>query len=196
MSPVLARRGFLLSGCGLVLAARNAGAREVAGVRFEERLVQPASRAELRLAGAGVFKFLLLRYYACGLYLAADAAGRAALERDAPRRVAMVMLRTVWSWEFLWGLDRGLADNESAAQRASLRESIDALRAAIRAIGTLSRGATVAIDYAPGQGTRLLVDGVERMAALGGKAFNDLLLRVWIGERPLDPGLKEALLGG
>jgi hypothetical protein len=40
------------------------------------------------------------------------------------------------------------------------------------------------------------VDELRRGERFAGKALNDALMRVWIGERPLDASLKEALLGG
>ena len=196
MSPVLARRGFLIGVCGAMLTPQAAAAREVAGTWLEESLVQRSSGARLRLAGAGIFRFFFLRYYVCGLYLAADAPAGEPLQHDTPRRLAMVMLRNVSAGEFLWGLDRGVADNSSAAELQALRDSLDALRAAIRGVGALARGAHVALDYVPRQGTLLSVDGLGRAPAIAGKAFNDALLRVWLGERPLDSSLKEALLAG
>jgi hypothetical protein len=196
MSSLIARRGFLIGVCSAMLAPRRAGAREIAGIRLEESLIQRASGAQLRLAGAGIFRFFLLRYYICGLYLAASTPATDALRHDAARRIAMVMLRNVSAGEFLWGLDRGMADNTTAAEMGALRPSLGALRAAIREAGSLARGAHVALDYAPGQGTLLGIDGRVRTSAIPGKPFNDALLRMWLGERPLDSSLKEALLAG
>lgn len=196
MTSLALRRGFLLGAFGLALLPRRASSREVAGVWLDEALLQRGSGARMRLAGAGVFRFFFLRYYVCGLYLATEAPAGEALQHDAPRRIALVMLRGVSAGEFLWGLDKGLADNSSAAELQALRDSLDALRAAIRGVGALARGAHVALDYVPRQGTLLSVDGLVRGPVIAGKAFNDALLRVWLGERPLDSSLKEALLAG
>jgi len=191
-----ARRVFLAATAALLVPARHAAARDVSGVVLPERARLEGSEAELRLLGGGVFRFFFLRYYVCGLY-APDGPGEAPaiLVNDAPRRIYLVALRRITSFEFLWGLDQGLADNLSPAEADALREPLARVRATIRAIGAIARGARVAIDYVPRDGTRILVDDRRRGENFAGKALNDALMRVWIGERPLDASLKEALLG-
>jgi hypothetical protein len=105
------------------------------------------------------------------------------------------MLRESSAGQFLWGLNRGLSDNSSAAELQLISEQLEALRNTVRNIRVLGRGRRVDIDYTPETGTRIFVDGRVVGNAIMGKALNDALLRVWIGERPLDNGLKEALLG-
>lgn len=196
MSPPSGRRTFLGSALALVLAVRTCVAREVDGVSFPDE-IRLEEHALLRLAGAGVFRYFFMRYYVCGLYLAEGVAGAdAALQSDRPRRVELVALRRIAAFEFLWGLDRGLADNSSESELKAMQGALAALRDAIRAIGTLAVGARVSIDYLPGAGTRIVVDNRVRGGPFAGKALSDALIKVWIGNRPLDASLKEVLLGG
>lgn len=47
----------------------------------------------------------------------------------------------------------------------------------------------------PGQGTRVSADGQVR-GIVAGEDLYPALLRVWLGDRPADPALKRAMLGG
>jgi hypothetical protein len=191
------RRAMIAAALALLVPAYPAAAKEVSGVELPESARPEGSAVDLRLRGGGVFRFFFLRYYVCGLYAGAGLTDAAAiLENDAPRRVHLVALRRITAFEFLWGLDQGLADNLTPAQALELREPLERVRQTIRAIGGIARGVRVSIDYAPGPGTRIVVDGQARGAAVAGKPLSDALLRVWIGERPLDAGLKRELLGG
>jgi hypothetical protein len=188
---------MLLAALAFLMPAHPAAAKEVSGVALPERARPQGSATDLPLRGGGVFRFLFLRYYVCGLYAGAGLTDAAAiLGNDTPRRVHLVALRRITAFEFLWGLDQGLADNLSAAQAEALRAPLEEVRATIRAIGAIARGARVSIDYAPAAGTRIVVDEQPRGASMPGKPLSDALLRVWIGERPLDAGLKRELLGG
>ena len=191
------RRAMLAAALALLVPACPAAAKEVSGVVLPESARPEGAAADLRLRGGGVFRFFFLRYYVCGLYVADGPGGASAiLASDAPRRIYLVTLRRISSFEFLWGLDQGLADNLSPAEAEALHEPLAQVRATIRAIGVIARGARVAIDYVPRAGTSILVDGLRRGERFAGKALNDALMRVWIGERPLDAGLKRELLGG
>jgi hypothetical protein len=196
VSTVSRRRAFLGGALLFLSLVRAAAAREVEGVVFPDE-VRLGQNALLRLAGAGVFRFFFMRYYVCGLYLAEGVSGvDAAVQSDRPRRVELVALRRIGAFEFLWGLDRGVADNSSEKELKALAAPLGGLRDAIRSIGTLAAGARVAIDYLPEAGTRLVVDNQLRGGPFAGKALNDALIKVWIGQRPLDASLKEVLLGG
>jgi hypothetical protein len=195
LSPT--RRGFLLAALGLTVLPGLACAMEVAGVVLPERARPAVGNAEVVLLGGGLFQFLFLRYYVCGLYVAEGLSGAAAiLASDGPRRMQLVALKRITSFEFFWGLDRGLKDNTDQAETGKLQASLDQVRETIRSIGAIAAGTRVSIDYVPGAGTSILVEEHLRGAAVPGKPLNDALMRVWIGKRPLDSSLKKALLGG
>jgi hypothetical protein len=192
----LARRGFILAALGLTVFPGPAPATEVAGVALPERARPGGGKAEIGLRGAGLFQFLFLRYYVCGLYAAQGLSGAGEiLAGDAPRRVQLVALKRITSFEFFWGLDKGLKDNTDAAEAVTLRASLEQVRETIRSIGAIAAGTRVSIDYVPGAGTSILVEERPRGAAIAGKTLNDALMRVWIGKHPLDSSLKKALLG-
>ena len=51
------------------------------------------------------------------------------------------------------------------------------------------------LDYLPGIGTRFTFNGITRLT-IPGEDFNRAMLRIWLGDRPVDGRLKSALLGG
>lgn len=53
----------------------------------------------------------------------------------------------------------------------------------------------ILLDFVPGSGTRVVVNGDTR-GTIPGEDFNRALLRIWLGENPADAGLKKAMLGG
>jgi hypothetical protein len=182
-------------GLTVTLLPWAATSREVAGVQLADE-AWLADGVTLPLTGAGVFRYFLLSVYLCGLYLPPRSAWQGGpLHGDSARRVSLTMLVDVSARLFIWGLDKGLSDNTPAAELTALAGQTEALRVVIRDIGRLKRGERVDIDYLPGHGTQIRVGGRAAADAIPGKALNDAVLRAWIGERPLDARLKEALLG-
>jgi len=53
----------------------------------------------------------------------------------------------------------------------------------------------VNLDFVPGHGTRVVINGELRGQPIAGRAFFDALLDGWIGENPVSESLKRALLG-
>lgn len=82
-------------------------------------------------------------------------------------------------------------------QIAAVRPQTEALMSMIRAVGQAKTGMRVVLDYSASlRGTTLYVDGIAQGPVLAGKAFNQALLRIWLGDDPVQADLKEALLGG
>ena len=86
--------------------------------------------------------------------------------------------------------------NSSEAQIAEFKPQLDALYGKIRAVKEAKKGMRIVLDYVPREGTTLFVDGLAQGRPMAGRAFNQALLRIWLGEDPVQLDLKEALLGG
>ena len=107
------------------------------------------------------------------------------------------MMRDANAEQFVESIDSGMRANNSEAQIAAVKTQIDELTAMIRAVGQSKMGARIVLDYAPADGgTTLFVDGVAQGKPMAGEAFYQVLLRIWLGDDPVQPDLKEALLGG
>jgi hypothetical protein len=62
-------------------------------------------------------------------------------------------------------------------------------------IGEAKTGSQVFIDWLPEGGTRLTVNGQVRGSDIAGEDFFKALLKIWLGNKPVQDDLKQALLG-
>ena len=176
--------------------AQSAAAQttDVAGVDFDNKL--SLGGAPLLLNGAGVRYKFVVKVYAAGLYLAARAATpEAVLAAAGPKRLHIVMLRDIDATEL------GKLFTKGVEQNASREEFIKAIPGTIR-MGELfaekkqlKAGESFAIDWMPGKGTAILVNGKASGEAIREPEFFASLMKIWLGKSPADRLLKDALLG-
>jgi len=150
---------------------------------------------ELQLNGAGYRNYLFLDIYQVALYLPRRLEDpRAVLGDDMPRRIRIALLRDISAErdaEFLLG---GLEDNNTPAELAAIRPQLDHFLALIRTLGTVPKGSVVLLDYLPRVGTRVWLNQ-RLLETVPGPAFNRAVLKIWLGEQPIQENLKKALLG-
>ena len=181
----------LLAGATLMAAAQPA---ELEGVKLEPTAALGGST--LQLNGAGVRTRAIFKVYVAALYVPQKSSDAAALlAQKGPRRVAITMLRNVDADTFADALNDGLKANHPEAQLAGWKTQIDALNAALKAAGEARKGDVIRIEFTPEAGTRVLHNGQPRGAAIPGEDFYTALLRIWLGDKPADGGLKKGLLG-
>ncbi|MGH8674117.1 MAG: chalcone isomerase family protein [Burkholderiales bacterium] len=175
-------------------AAFTAQAAEVAGVKLEERT--KVGGAELVLNGAGLRKRAFFQVYALGLYLAEKKPGAAdAIGSSGAKRVAIHMLRDVEAATFTEALVDGMRPNLDEATMKSFEPRIAELSAIMAELKEAKKGMAILLDWQPGTGTVVSVDGKARGKPIAGEDFYRALLRIWLGERPVQDDLKKALLG-
>lgn len=153
--------------------------------------------ASLQLNGAGVRTRVVFKVYVAGLYVPAKSGDAAALlAQKGPRRMALTMLRNVEADSFAGALNDGLKNNHTEAQLAAFKPQIEALNAALKAVGEAKKGDVVLIEFTPDAGTRITVNGQQKGASIPGEDFYAAVLRIWLGDKPADSDLKKGLLGG
>jgi len=178
----------------LCLSFTAHAASQVAGVSFEPTAT--VSGQSLVLNGAGVRQKFFFDVYAAGLYLGAPAKNAAqALSADTPKRIDLTMLRDVSAKKFVASLNEGLKANQDVASLATLQDRIDRFTTTLLGLGEAKKGQRFQMDYAPGSGTQLRVDGQRVGNPIEGADFYNALLSIWIGEHPAQTDLKSALLG-
>jgi hypothetical protein len=106
----------------------------------------------------------------------------------------ITLLRDVSAQQDLKYLLGGLTDNNSAAELAAIQVPLEQFMTLMHKIGRIPRGGVVQLDYLPSLGTRVWLDQ-HFLGAVPGAAFNRSLLKIWLGERPIQKNLKRALLG-
>jgi len=192
-----ARRAFLAAMPVAAITVPAAALATGTGRGFPASVTTMPGGASLLRAGSGRFRFFFVPYYDCALYAAPGLKdAQSVLAADAPRRFVIDALRQITAFEFIWGLDQGIADNTPRAELKLLAADLERVRVIVREVGGLARGMRGVLDYVPGTGVRLLLNDAPQGPAFGGKALADALFRIWLGERPLDDALKEALFAG
>jgi len=177
-----------------LLAASNVFGAEVSGVRLEDKT--GVESRELVLNGAGVRKKFFINVYVIGLYLPEKArAAAAVLQMPGPKRAEIHMLRNVDADTFTEALLEGLRDNHSDAEYKALEPRAKELAAIMAELKEAKKGMTIALDWT-GEATRLVADGKPAGKPIAGEDFYRALLRIWIGDQPVNDELKKALLGG
>jgi hypothetical protein len=186
----MAFRLFVLA----LLLPLSVSAAEVAGVKIEDRT--RVGDADLALNGAGLRTRLFFQVYAIGLYLPQKSSTPdAILAQPGPKRVAIHMLRDVGADTFTEALADGIRANHSEAEAKALEPRIKELAAIMAEIKEAKKGMALTLDWT-GAGTQLVVDGKPAGRPIAGEDFYRALLRIWLGDKPVQDDLKKALLGG
>lgn len=153
--------------------------------------------AELQLNGVGLRAVAWLKAYAAGLYLPKRTRqAHEALEMPGPKRVQLRMLLEASSNEFVKALDRGVAKNTTEAEFAALRERLATLTKAVASVGKVRKGDTINLDYSPGRGLQFSHNGNALGGLIPGEDLYLAVLKIFIGDKPIDPEMKSGLLGG
>jgi hypothetical protein len=190
-----ARFGKLLVSLTFVLLASwPAHAVEVGGVHFDEKtnLVGNA----LQLNGAGLRSKLFFKIYAIALYLPQKTTGTdAVLNSTGPRRVHIITLRELSAEQLSDALIDALKDNLNEQEMAKLAPRINAFRNTMLSVGTAPERTTIYLDYLPATGTRLTIGKEQKGGDVAGEDFYQALLRIWLGNAPIQADIKEKLSG-
>jgi Chalcone isomerase-like len=185
---------FLLFAAFWVGAAQGV---EIAGVQLPDRISVSSGGPEIVLNGAGLRTKFFVKVYAAGLYLEKKSSTPAAvLGLAGPKRVSMHLLRDVSAKQILDALHEGIEANNPPAAREKLKPQLDALDAVMTGMGPIKKGDVVTLDYVPGSGTVVTVNGQPKGKPIAGNPLYDALLRVWLGDDPVQDDLKKELLGG
>jgi long-chain acyl-CoA synthetase len=176
-----------------LLAVPGLHAAEVAGVKVDDRISVAGS--DLVLNGAGLRTKVFVKVYVGALYAGEKMNSPAALlDSTAPRRMTMRLMRDVDSDALYGALADGLKANNSEAEMAALKSQVDQFATIMKRIGNARTGDVVAIDF-NAEGVAVSFNG-EARGRVAGAPFAKALLRVWLGDNPVDGSLKKALLGG
>ena len=196
-----ARRDFLATGvallsAGLALPAAHATSPvTVDGLRFAGD-IQLDGQA-LQLNGVGLRAVAWLRGYAAGLYLTQRATTpEQVLAAGGPKRLQLGMLLDVGIEEFIKAFHKGVERNTPAAALPSLAGRMAQFDTLLQGIGKVKKMDIVDLDWLPQQGLRLTLNGRQRGLPIAGEDLYAALLRIFVGQRPVDKEMKIGLLGG
>jgi hypothetical protein len=173
-------------------------AADVGGVKVDD--VATVGGKELKLNGAAMRQILMIKGYAIGLYLTEkkelSPADLMALPVDRPRRVALHIQREINSDEFGQLFIKGMNANSTKEEKAKVINQTTKFGEMFAALEPVKKGDVVTLDWIPGQGTVSTLNGKKIGETLPEIAFYNAVLRIWIGESPVQENIKRALLTG
>lgn len=180
---------------GLMLCLNTLAAPVViSGVKLEDSIVLHNSK--LQLNGAGIRYKAIFKGFVAGLYLGRKAGTAEEVFADAgPKRMSITMLRSIDSKEFSKVFIKGFSDNAAKAQMSKLVPGLLKMGQLLSDQVQFVEGDTIVLDWIPGTGTILTVKGKVLGEPFKDVEFYQALIGIWLGPTPMDPKLKEALLG-
>lgn len=167
---------------------------ELAGIKYEPST--QVGNARIQLNGAGIRYKAVFKVYTAGLYMGSKAATTdAVLAAPGPKRMHIVMLRDIDANELGKLFTRGMQDNSPREEFSKSIAGTLRLSELFAAKKKLVAGDSFSVDFVPGQGTTVLINGKASIEPIKEPEFFTSLLRIWLGNNPADAQLKDALLG-
>jgi hypothetical protein len=176
------------------LPASSASAAIEAGVEFGDRAIveRPGGEARLELCATAllryrlVFKGFAVAYYRDDCERASDVPRQA----DTPQRLELAYFWPIDGRRFGPAAEEVLRRNLDEKRFAALEPRLRRLHAAYRSV---EPGDRYALTYLPGRGTELSLND-RPLALIDGEDFARAYFDIWLGEDPIDAGLRDALL--
>jgi hypothetical protein len=181
---------------GLALAVglgTAAQAIEVAGLKFDDT-VKVAGK-DLKVNGAGVRTRIVIKVYALVLYLPEKKDTAGVLESPGPRRFSLGLLREVTGEELGQAFMSGITANTDKAERSKFVNQLAQFGEAFVNIPQAKKGDVINVDWVPDTGTVMTFNGKPIGEPLKDIAFYNAVLKIWLGDKPVDSSLKPQLLG-
>lgn len=182
-------RWLAVAAMGVTWAAA-ASAQELEGVHVPAQVT--VQDTTLVLNGAGVRWKLFVKAYVGALYLPEpNRIPSQVIAAAGPKCIRLVLLRDVDAASMVEELLTRFRANASDEAYVQLQERIDHLNGALPDMRT---GDVVRLDLADSERTDFWVNDAL-VASFIGEDFQTAVLRLWLGDRPADEQLKQALLG-
>lgn len=189
------RRFVLLAAtaASLVLPLAAHADVELANVKYPETVT--LANTKLTLNGAGI-RYKFVKVYTAGLYLPAKAATpEAVIASTGPRRMQIHMLREIDANELGKLFTRGMEQNASREEFSKVIPGVIKMGEIFGARKKLLAGDNFSIDYVPGVGSTIVINGKPAADPIKEPEFFSSLMKIWLGKNPADAQLKDALLG-
>ena len=168
-------------------------ARQLDDVTLPDSVTLNGTDVALQLNGMGYRSKFIFNIYVGALYTESKVETRDAVQAlKGPKRVVMHMVYgEVDREKITHGWNEGFEENNSGEQMAKLKTRLKTFDSYFP---DLKENDVILLDYIPGKGTRVTING-KLKGVIEGADFYSALLDVWLGEEPADDDLKEAMLG-
>ena len=176
------------------LMAAPVQALEISGAQFPDQIT--LANKPLQLNGAGVRYKAMFKVYAAGLYAPNKTSEVAEVsDTGTPKRLRIVMLREIHSSELGKMFARGMEENVERGAMTRLLPGIMRMSQVFSDHKRLVAGDSFQVDWVPGTGGVLTIKGQVVGEPFREPEFYRALLGIWLGPKPADWKLKDALLG-
>jgi hypothetical protein len=187
------RQTFILFSVMFLICYSAVGA-EVAGVPLDDDI--RLGDQKLILNGAGPRIIGSTPVISIGIYLIRKKnTAPEIFSLEGAKRVSLTFLIDLSGDKLANIFLKGLKDNHDKNERSNLIDSLQAFGAMFSQIQEIHKHDLLTLDWIPGSGTVVRLNGRRLVANLPDPSFYEALLKLWLGEHPADPILKPLLLG-
>ncbi|RME24697.1 MAG: hypothetical protein D6798_10625 [Deltaproteobacteria bacterium] len=172
-----------------LLLSRPASAGELAGVTLPDTAT--VGGQTLVLNGMGLREKYFVDVYVGGLYLPSrTTSGETAIAEPGPKRIVMHFIyKTVTRDQMAETFEEGIAKVEGGEALAPRMQKLEGL------LTDVHKGDEVVLDYIPGTGTVLSINGTTK-GTIEGEDFMRAIWSIYVGPNPANQKLKKGMLGG
>jgi hypothetical protein len=184
-----------LMGVTSVAALAEVSAATLEGQRFEDTTV--LAERTLRLNGLGLRGVAWIKAFVAGLYLAAPSKDSAqVLAMPGPKRLRLKIMLSAPSHELTKSLTARIDKYEPDEVKTKMNTRLNTLAALIDGLGDLKPGDTIDLDFLPDAGIALRYNERAMGKPVPGDDLYRAVLKIFVGDHPIDKRLKAGLLGG
>lgn len=183
----------LTATAGIVLAlaiSAPVSAAKFAGVTVPDSADVDGTTLPLR--GAGIRKRLFLKLYVAALYSTVEGDGAAVASADEAMMIRLAIRSDLVTRSKMVDALKDGFEKSTGGDTAPVQEGIDTMLAAMP--DDIDPGDVYDLIYVPGAGTTLIGNG-ETLADVDGLAFKEALFGIWLSNDPVQPDMREAMLG-
>ena len=195
MKRTLVGRCFLSMLLFLALPISSTSALTIDGYDIPQIIPATSQHAELKLNGAAMrILYGVVDTYIGKLYLENPATDPdEIIEADEFKRMVFkIVMKRVSGRRIAKAMYEALQLNVSAEQALKLEDRLQSLVEMFDR--SLRKGQESYVEWAPGEGTRVVIND-ELKGVIPGKDLYDSLLKIWIGENPVGSTFKLQVLG-
>ena len=106
--------------------------------------------------------------------------------------IQLDILRNLSADQLIDTLTVGIKENGSAEELAAIKPQVDQMVATMKSFNEGNQKDVVTLDFVDGA-TRIGLNGSAK-GSIPGEPFNRVLTRIWLGDKPVQTDLKQAML--
>lgn len=150
----------------------------------------------LQFNGSGIRYKIFFKVYNLAMYTASRVStAQEVLNLRSPVRLHFVALRELPGADLGVLFLRAIKDNSPPDLISKHEASINRLVETFSGRTKIMPNETFAMDFVPGKGTTFYIQDMAQGAPIGNDEFSAMVLKIWLGQAPVDNSLKDALLG-